>query len=140
MKGLPSLEEQKDDAGDLPADASDADRTLDGSADLLLELRRHGPSLAMAAGGLIAIIGVRLAFRAWERRRNRSLLLKLRRLGDALSRVVAHPERVAAVQPSASRKVLASAASSIVGAMATKITQRILAEPDRSRVARAAEA
>jgi hypothetical protein len=66
-----------------------------------------------------------MAVRASQKRRRNRPLAKARRLREALSRMVAHPELVAQPRPSIGRKVLAAAASATVGALAKALINEL---------------
>jgi hypothetical protein len=93
--------------------------------DWRLQLRKHGPVLAAVTAGWMLAIGMTMAIGASKRRRRNRPLEKARRLREALSRMVAHPELVAQPQPGIGRKVLAAAVSATVGALAKTLIQEL---------------
>ena len=77
--------------------------------------------------GWVLAVGVTMAFRASRRRRQNRPLTKARRLGAALSRMVAHPERVAQPQPGIGRKILGAAAGASVSVLTKAALNELLA-------------
>jgi hypothetical protein len=85
--------------------------------------------LGFVAMGLAAAIGATVGLSIWRGRRRARLTSKARRLRQALSRAIEHPEWVARPSPSVGKKALAAAASAFAGA-AAKATARRLANGD----------
>jgi len=100
------------------------------------QLRKHGAVLAAVTAGWVLAIGVTMAVRASQKRRRNRPLAKARRLRDALSRMVAHPELVAQPRPSIGRKVVGAAASATVGALAKALINELTtsAESDEASI------
>lgn len=94
--------------------------------DWRLQLRRHGAAIALLATGVALLVGGTIGLRRWRRRRNARPLYKARQLRDALSRVVAHPERVARPRPTMGSKVLTAAVAGSVGVLAKSVTRRVV--------------
>ncbi|HMJ51507.1 MAG TPA: hypothetical protein VK540_05505 [Polyangiaceae bacterium] len=93
--------------------------------DWRLQLRKHGPVLAAVTAGWVLAFGVTIAVGAARRRRRNRPLAKMRRLRQALSRMIEHPELVAQPQPSIARKVLAAAASATVASLAKTLVKEL---------------
>jgi hypothetical protein len=91
------------------------------------ELRSRGQRarkpLVMGAAAL-AVAGVAgvILWRVLHRRRT-----AIERVGEALRRIVAHPDRVAEETPSVGKKVLAAAASAAASVLARRLAQRLAA-------------
>ena len=77
---------------------------------LRLQPRRHVVGLVVTALAMGAATAGAVAMRRRRARREASLLVRSRRIREAMGRIVAQPERVA-VQPTVTRRVLESAAS-----------------------------
>ena len=89
------------------------------------QLRKNAAPLVVAGLGLAAIAaGVTTLSVRRKRRRNRPLA-KARRFGEALSRMVAHPELVAQPRPSIARKALGAVVSEVAGSVAKTLTERM---------------
>jgi len=120
------LEREVDDIREnITGIVGELDRRRHDLLDWRLQLRRHGAVLAAVTAGWVLAIGVTMAVRASQRRRRNRPLAKARRLREALSRMVAHPELVAQPRPSIGRKVLAAAASATVGALAKALINEL---------------
>jgi hypothetical protein len=82
--------------------------------------RHAGKELAIA-GVVLAVAGIAGVI-VWVTMRPKPT--RLERLGQAVRRAAAHPERVAEKTPSVSRKVLAAAASATVSVVARQLVRR----------------
>jgi hypothetical protein len=111
-------------------------QAIRGNLDVLVdEVERRGSRLArpMVLGAGAAALAVLMVggVAVWRGLRRRSRPSRLRGLTRALRRMIEHPERVAEVQPSPSKKVLAS-----IGAAAASIAVHQLARVASAKVAR----
>lgn len=88
------------------------------AVDIRLQLRRHALPLLLAAGAVALAVAGGIALAVRRRRHKRSLRARAHRLRLALSRMMAHPERVAGGEPHAGLKILTSAASAAATALA----------------------
>jgi hypothetical protein len=88
------------------------------------QLRRNARPLAIATLGLVVLLGGMAGLSVWRRRRRNRPLAKARRLRDALSRMIEHPELVAQPRPSIANKALGAAVSSVAGVVAKSVTER----------------
>jgi hypothetical protein len=83
----------------------------------------HAPDLAFAAAGALLIAGATTATRSWNRRRNGRPLYRVRQVGDAVSRLVRHPERFARPESSVG-KALVTAMLAALAATAARTLSR----------------
>lgn len=103
--------------------------------DLRLQAKRHPVALAIAAAGAALVVGglIALAFRS--RREARTPSRRAREVSRALSRLVDHPDRVAA-EESVRNKILAAAGIAAGTAVARRLVDRLMAPvpaPKRAR-------
>jgi hypothetical protein len=103
------------------------DRRRHDLLDWRLQLRKHAAVLAAVTAGWVLALAITTAFRASRHRRQNRPLAKARRLVAALSRLVAHPERVAQPLPGIGRKVLGAAASASVSVLTKAALNELLA-------------
>jgi hypothetical protein len=92
------------------------------------QLRRHGAALAI--GGLVlagAIAGGLLLARRRARARQ-SVPGRAVRIGNALARIVKHPERQAPPPPSVGLKILAAAGTAAASFLVKRLLQRLIDE------------
>jgi hypothetical protein len=134
-------EKSDSDERDEPAQVErEVDQIRDNISGIVGELDRRGHELfdwrkqlrnnarLVAAIGLSCLVGFGLTVAigvANRRRRNRPLA-KARRLGEAVSRMIANPELVAQPRPSVSKKAVSAAVSATVGLLARTLAQRVL--------------
>jgi hypothetical protein len=109
--------EVEDIRGNISGIVGELDRRRNDLLDWRLQLRKHAAVLAAVTAGWLLGAGLAAAIDASRRRRRNRPFAKARRLREALSRMVAHPELVAQPHPSIGRKVLAAAASATVAAL-----------------------
>jgi hypothetical protein len=120
------LEREVEDIRDnITGIVGELDRRRHDLLDWRLQLRKHGPVLVAVTAGWVLAFGMTMAVGAARRRKRNRPLEKARRLRQALSRMVAHPELVAQPQPGIGRKVLAAAVSATVGALAKTLIQEL---------------
>jgi hypothetical protein len=129
-----NLEQEVEDIRDNMTDiVGELDRRRHEVLDWRLQLRRRAGPLAMAAVGLVILVGSAAGLSIWRRRRRNRPVAKARRLRDALSRMIAHPELVAQPHPSIAKKALAAAASAAAARLAKTITERLAASRVETR-------
>ncbi len=92
------------------------------ATDIRLQVRRH-PAVIVATGLAVLAMGLGFAIAAARRRRASA---RMRRFLDALAVLRTHPERLAAVTPSPTRKAIAAAAGVIATTAARRLTHRLL--------------
>jgi hypothetical protein len=83
--------------------------------------------LSAVSSGCLLGLSVTIALERNKRRRRRAPIEKARRLYDAISRMIAHPELVARPRPSIGRKAAATAVSAMVGVLVKALLQEALA-------------
>jgi len=105
---------------------SELDRRRHDALDWRLQLRKHAVMLGLVAMGLAAAIGATIGLSIWRSRRRAGPMSKARRLRQALSRAIEHPEWVARPSPSVGKKALFSAASAFAGAAAKATARRLV--------------
>src|SRR5581483_2095251 len=86
---------------------------------------------ALALGGLVA--GTVLLI-ARQRRKERRLSTRARRLGGALGRMTSHPERVARSEPSMGKKVVTALVTTVLTTLARQALSKAMASPQRRTV------
>ncbi len=97
------------------------DRRRHEAFDLGLQVRRHPVAVALAATAAALVVGGLLAIATRERRRRRRPSVRAREARRALSRLLDHPDRVAA-EPSIPNKI----ATAVLTVAATAIAKRIM--------------
>ncbi|HMI84045.1 MAG TPA: hypothetical protein VK550_08115 [Polyangiaceae bacterium] len=90
------------------------------------QLRKHALLIAAIGASCLVGFGVTVAMGVANRRRRNRPLAKARRLREALSRMIAHPELVAQPRPSVSRKAISAAVSATAGLLAKTLAQQVL--------------
>jgi hypothetical protein len=113
---------------ELTGVVSELDRRRHALFDWRLQLRQHAASIALVAAGTLLLAGGMIAASIWRRRRRERPLQRARRLREAVSRVIEHPELVARPQPSIGKKALAAAVSGAAGVAAKAVTQRLASQ------------
>jgi hypothetical protein len=119
------IEDIRDNLGGL---VSELDHRRHEALNLGIQLRRHALPLAIAG---IAVIGLASGAIALAMRRSRArgrLPARAARLGQALQRMVRHPERQAPPPPSLGLKLLAAAGAAAASVVGRRVAQRLLAE------------
>jgi hypothetical protein len=93
--------------------------------DWRLQLKSHAVPLVIAAAGLLLVVAGSMALSATRNRRRQRPLEKARRLRQALSRIIAHPELVARPSPNVAYKVMGAAASAVAGSLAKTLAEQL---------------
>jgi hypothetical protein len=117
--------------GNMTGIVKELDRRRHEWLDWRLQLRRHRTVLTLATAGLLLAFGGALAIFVRNKRRRQRPLDKVRRLREAVSRMIEHPEHVARPQPSIGKKALAAAASAAAGTLTKTVTQRFVGQFER---------
>lgn len=104
--------------GELEHLIGELDRRRHELLDVRLQVKRHAVPVSLAALALVLASAGTVAFSVWRGRRRQSLMAKAGRLGEAVSRAIERPDRVA-VEPTATARIVA-AAGSAVAAMVIK--------------------
>lgn len=94
--------------------------------DLRLQAKRHPVGLALAAGAAALVVGGLIALAVRSRREARRPSRRARELSLAISRLVEHPNRVAA-EESVRNKILAAAGVAAGTAVARRLVDRFIA-------------
>jgi hypothetical protein len=101
--------------------------------DVKLQLKRHGPEIALAAAGVVAAAVATAWLGAHRTRRRDRLPARAGRLRQAVSRMIDRPERVAVdPRPSVIAQIATAAATSVVVAITKRAVNRFLARPPLS--------
>ena len=95
---------------------SELDRRRHELVDVKLQLRRHAGGAVLTGVALVAAATGIVWLKVWQAQRRRHPLAKAGRLGEAVSRMIARPERVAA-EPTVPGKILTAAATAAVAAL-----------------------
>jgi hypothetical protein len=112
--------------GSLDGIVSELDRRRHELTDWRLQLRRHRGKLAVAAGGLVAIIAGFIAFTTVRHRRRERLLGRAQRMRRAMARMIEDPDKVAKPTPSVGHKIAAAAGSAIAVAVVKRLSQQFI--------------
>jgi hypothetical protein len=111
--------------GDLARTVGELDRRRHALTDVKGQLRRHPGSVVLVA---VAVLGLAAGAIAWgvaRRRRWQQIGARLERLREALGRMVAKPNRVAA-DLGVGRKIVAAAGAAAASTLAKKLAARAL--------------
>lgn len=92
--------------------------------DWRLQLRRHWKKLALVGGGVLALVGGLAALRSHRRALRNRPLEKLRRLREAVARMVDDPDAVAPRRKRTTRQMLLAAGKPAVAGMVGRWTRR----------------
>jgi hypothetical protein len=92
------------------------DRRRHELTDVKLQLRRHAGGAALTGVALVAAAAGVVWLRTWQARRRARPLARVGRLGEAVSRMIDRPERVAA-EMSVPGKILTAAATAAVATL-----------------------
>jgi hypothetical protein len=103
--------------------------------DLRLQAKRHPVALAIAAGAAALVVGGLIALAVRSRREARRPSRRARELSYAISRLVDHPDRVAA-EESVRKKILAAAGVAAGSVVARRLVERFIAPAPAPRRAR----
>jgi hypothetical protein len=108
---------------DLDHLVREVDRRRHETLDLGLQVRRHTPGAVVT---IVALIGAAAGFAwvgSWRARRRNRLMSQPDRLRQVLSRMIDHPERVAAERP-LPEKIMTAAANAAVAVIIKRILER----------------
>jgi hypothetical protein len=126
--------------GELGALVSELDRRRHELFDLRLQARRHPAALAVAAGVAALLVGGLVALSLRARQARRRPTARAREAHQALSRLLAHPHRVAA-EPNVGAKLLVAvgtAAGSVLARRAVELAWKRAGARDRGGAAASA--
>jgi hypothetical protein len=98
-----------------------------------LQLRRHKAAMLVTLAAVIALTSGGIAMGIRRARRQRGLGARARRLRTALSRMVAHPERVAGAEKSIGGSVVKVVLTSIAAVVAKRLAAQTVATLSRRR-------
>ena len=93
--------------------------------DLGSQLRKNAAPLAVAGLGIVLISAGATTLSVRRRRRRNRPLAKARRFGEALSRMIAHPELVAQPRPSIGKRAFGAVVTAVAGTLAKTFTERL---------------
>ncbi|HWV39304.1 MAG TPA: hypothetical protein VN033_12620 [Vulgatibacter sp.] len=93
--------------------------------DARLQFRRHRAAFLAGAAGFVLLAGTSVLLVLRRQRLRRRPAARVRRLADALGRMIERPEAVARPSPMVRERVLGSAASGASGVLAKKVASRI---------------
>jgi hypothetical protein len=93
--------------------------------DLGSQLRKNAVPLAVAGLGLVFIAAGATTLSVRRKRQRNRPLAKARRFGEALSRMIEHPELVAQPRPTIGRKALGAVVGAVAGSLAKTLTERL---------------
>jgi hypothetical protein len=115
------IEDIRDDMGLI---AGELDRRRHAVFDWRSQLKNHAGALSLLALGLVLVAAGTTALSVRRKRRRNRPLAKARRLREALSRIIEHPELVAQPRPSIGNKAIAAAVSAAAGSFAKAAAER----------------
>lgn len=101
---------------DLGTLVSELDRRRHELVDVKLQLRRHAGAAVLTGVALVAAATGIVWLKVWQARQRQRPLSQVGRLGEAVSRMMARPERVAA-EPTVAGKILTAATTAAVAAL-----------------------
>jgi hypothetical protein len=127
-----ALEETRNRLGWLLAELSRRRHHL---VDLRTELRRNAAPVMVVAASVLLLTAGGVALAVRRSRRERTLSQRAQRLGTALSRMMAHPDRVARPEPTLGRRVARAALTSLTAVLVKQLAQAGV-ERSRARLAR----
>ncbi len=102
---------------------AELDRRRHELLDVKLQFQRHALRMALTSVALLATASGFVWLGAWHSRRRRTTLSRLGRLREAVSRMIARPERVAA-EPGIPARILTAAANAAVATAIKKGLER----------------
>ena len=102
---------------------AELDRRRHELLDIKLQAKRHALEMALTGTALVATAAGFVWLGAWRARRRQSIRSRAGRLREALSRVLARPERVAA-EPTVPTKIFTAAANAAVATALKKVVER----------------
>jgi hypothetical protein len=100
-----------------------------------LQVRRHAVPLAVAGLAVLGLAAGGTALMIRRERARRSLSSRAASLGQAMKRIVDHPERQAPPPPTIGSKVLAAVATAAASILARRLIQHLMST-DRSSARR----
>jgi hypothetical protein len=117
--------------GNLGSLIGELDQRRRRAFDVRLQVRRH-PLVAVATVTLLAgMVGGAIALGISMRRRHRTPRARLHSLREAVQRMLHDPDRVARVEPSVGRKILAAGGAAAASTLAKRLAQRAWADKER---------
>ena len=137
IEPMPTTSDEKKEPAKLEQEVDDIRENI---TDIVSELDRRGHELLdwrghlrknawlLAAVGASCLVGLGVTIsvdRARRRRRNR-FWNKARRLGEAVARMIEHPELVAQPKPGIARKALGAAVGATTTVLAKSLVQRLV--------------
>jgi hypothetical protein len=94
--------------------------------DLRLQLRRHAIPVAIGAAALLGLIGGGIALHVVRKRRREALPSRLRRLRQAVARMIDAPDRVAKGDPHMALKIATSAGTAGASIVGRRLAERLV--------------
>jgi hypothetical protein len=94
--------------------------------DLRLQFREHTARLVLVGAAVLAVCAGVIALAVSRRRGRRTLRARAGRLGHALRRVLAHPEKLGEGRPSIPRKAAAAGGSAMASVLGKRLAQRLV--------------
>jgi hypothetical protein len=131
------LEEARDRLGGLLAELTRRRHAL---TDLGLQLRRHKLAFLVGLGAVVALTSGGIALGVHRARSRRTLGARALRLRSALSRMAAHPDRVAGPEKSIGGAVVKVALTSFAAVVAKRLATQAISSVARARRAKAGSA
>jgi len=117
--------------GNLGSLIDELDQRRRRAFDVRLQVRRH-PVAAIATMTLLAgMVGGAIALGLALRRHRRTPRARLHSLREAMQRMLHDPDRVARIEPSVGRKILAAVGAAAASTLAKRLAQRAWADKER---------
>jgi hypothetical protein len=97
-----------------------------------LQIRRHALGVTASVLAVGTIVAGSIALRVWRARRRNTLRARSGRLGEAFSRMIDRPERVA-VEPTATQRIIGSAGSAAAAVLIKAALDRLIRPGQHAR-------
>lgn len=104
---------------------AELDRRRHDALDVKGQLKRHSVEVGLTALALVAAASGFVWVGVWRARRRQRLTYQGSQLREAVSRMIARPERVAA-EPTVPAKILTAAANALIASLIRKVLERLL--------------
>jgi hypothetical protein len=97
--------------------------------DVKKQLKKHPTAVSASAATLLAVAAGLTVLLVYRHRRQQRLGARLSRLREAVSRMMAHPRRVARVHPRIPGRIVSAVGAAAAGALARDLAHRLTRRP-----------